>query len=60
MGGYEAPAVLATYSVDELVEEAANCETYQVTTTFASDSQLKDDVAEICRALDGIKSIRTN
>jgi hypothetical protein len=28
MGGYEAPAVLATYSVDELGEEAAVCIDY--------------------------------
>jgi hypothetical protein len=60
MGRYEAPAVLGTYSVDELAEEAATCESYITTATeTTSDRELKDEIAEIGGAVAGIRSIRT-
>jgi hypothetical protein len=61
MAQYKEPAVLATYSVDELAEEAAICSGYvTVTKPEPSDRVLKNEIAEIDGALDGIKSIRTD
>ncbi len=58
MGAYEGPAVLATYSVDELVEEAALCEsTYG---PVLSDQELKGKIEEVEDALEAVKSIRTS
>jgi hypothetical protein len=56
MGRYEKPAILGTYSVDELVEEAASCDQYKPT---QSDRVLKDEIEGIEGALERIKSIRT-
>jgi hypothetical protein len=59
MRQYEEPAVIATYSVDELAEEAAICSGY-APEPEPSDRVLKNEIAEIDGALDGIKSIRTD
>ena len=59
MGEYERPAILATFSVDELVGEAATCQTYVPDKPTTSDRDLKERIEEIDRALEGVKSIRT-
>jgi hypothetical protein len=56
MERYEAPAVVATYSVDELVEEAATCELYG---PVYSDRAVKEDVEGIEGALERVTSVRT-
>jgi hypothetical protein len=63
MGEYERPATLATYSVDELVEEAVLCiAAYEpgTGTVTVSDGELKEQIEEIEDALEDVSSIRTS
>jgi hypothetical protein len=57
MERYERPAILATYSVDELVEEAATCEVYYTDTNTPSDRDLKEQIEGIEGALERVTSI---
>ena len=52
---YRAPAVLASYSTEQLISDAIGC-TMAPSGAF-SDEALKDDVRPIGRALRGLKDL---
>ena len=48
-GPYEAPAVVASYAIAELVNDAISCSIYR------SDEVLKDEITPIKRPLGGLR-----
>jgi hypothetical protein len=56
MSEYERPRVLASYSAEELVREAATCAVYDGT---PSDGDLKEQIESIEGALGRVGTIRS-